>query len=318
MSILSTVTFDMDDLGVLATGYNIKTPFTPVVYDRAVPRMLEALDEAGIKATFFVIAGDIDTESKRGRLREIASCGHEIANHSFAHGNLLGFDRKATREDTVRSTQTLGDIIGAPVLGYRGPSLSLNEHLLEILEELGYEYDSSANPTVFFFLEWVLLYLRNIGKKHFLSSLWFKHALAKSSPYPIAAPSFFKKATRGQLLELPISHVPYLNVPFYATVHFMVPPMYPLFRRLYFTNRHAVYHAHALDFLDLEHDGIPPAFSVHPALKAPPASRRDYFARAFADIRANSQQVVTALEMARALRAGDPSRPAPPANTTAR
>lgn len=305
MSTLSSVTFDMDDLGVLATGYNIRTPFSPVVYDKAVPRMLEALDQAGIKATFFVIAGDIDTGWKRERVREIASCGHEVANHSFAHGNLLGFDRQATRADTIHSTELLSDVLGAPVLGYRAPSLSLNEHLLEALEELGYEYDSSANPTPFFVLEWVLLYLRNIGKKHFLSPLWLKHALAKSSPYPIAAPSFFKPAANGKLMELPISHVPYLTVPFYATVHFMIGAMYPLFKRLFFTNSHVVYHAHALDFLDAEQDGIPPAFTIHPALKATPRSRKRYFANAFRDIRTNSDKVVTALQMARALRATD-------------
>ena len=39
----------------------------------------------------------------------------------------------------------LEDIVGRPVFGYRAPSFSITEHLVEVLGDAGYFYDSSYN-----------------------------------------------------------------------------------------------------------------------------------------------------------------------------
>lgn len=49
----------------------------------ATPAILDALDAAGAKATFFVIAQQV--EQHRGVIREILARGHEIGEHGYAH-----------------------------------------------------------------------------------------------------------------------------------------------------------------------------------------------------------------------------------------
>lgn len=299
---IASITFDMDDLDVLTRGaYKINEPFSPVVYRKAVPRMLELLDEVSLNASFYVIVKDINN-SNRKILREIHDAGHEIANHSYLHGNLLGYSKEETRQDTIKSTKILSDIIGKRICGYRGPSLTHNNYLMETLVELGYEYDSSINPTFFFILEWIYIYLNHIGEKNILSYFWIKHALSKSFPYMISPPSFFKHVDDGDLVELPISHVPYLNVPFYPTFHFMFPFTYSLFKKRFYKNRFLVYHAHAIDFLDIDEDDVPESFRKHPGISLPWSRKRSYFQRVFKEIRENYSRVVTAMDMARQFR----------------
>jgi hypothetical protein len=49
------------------------------------------------------------------------------------------------REDLGNSKKLLEDIIGARVYGYRAPSFSISDEILKLIEEAGYEYDSSYN-----------------------------------------------------------------------------------------------------------------------------------------------------------------------------
>ncbi len=295
----AAITFDMDELDVLAEGYGVKDPFRPVVYAKAVPRMLELLSETGIKASFYVIGRDAKDAESRAALKEIAGCGHEIGNHSYGHKHLLRSTIDETREDTVRSTGLLEDITGRKISGYRGPSLTFNDHLMEILLDLGYEYDTSVNPTFFFIGEWFYLFFSRASIRNKPDLFFVRHALSPSSPYGIAPPSFFKRRHVAKMVELPISHVPFLNVPFYATFHFLFPFSYSFLKGLFYTNPYLVYHAHALDFLDIEKDGIPGAFRKHPGLGMPWPRKREYFKKVFEEIKVSYPSVGTAREMAR-------------------
>jgi peptidoglycan/xylan/chitin deacetylase (PgdA/CDA1 family) len=51
--------------------------------DRGLDRLLELMQEAEARATFFVVGEQV--ESAPGRLREIVSCGHEISVHCYRH-----------------------------------------------------------------------------------------------------------------------------------------------------------------------------------------------------------------------------------------
>ena len=45
----------------------------------------------------------------------------------------------------MQSKRLLEDITGAPVRGYRAPSFSISEEVLQVVRECGYDYDSSFN-----------------------------------------------------------------------------------------------------------------------------------------------------------------------------
>jgi polysaccharide deacetylase family protein (PEP-CTERM system associated) len=111
-------------------------------------KLLELLDEFSIKATFFVLAHTI--ESKPELLRQIYNAGHEIASHGYSHELIYNQTRRDFFNETKKSKNILEDIIGSRVNGYRASNWSITEKSLwaiDILQELGFEYDSSIYPT---------------------------------------------------------------------------------------------------------------------------------------------------------------------------
>ena len=106
-------------------------------------RILELFEKQGIKATFFVLGWC--AKKNPDLIREILKSGHEIASHGNGHVMCNQLSLKDLREDLSRSQKILEDITGVRVNGYRAPSFSVNDHVIEILKEFGYLYDSSYN-----------------------------------------------------------------------------------------------------------------------------------------------------------------------------
>ena len=61
----------------------------PSYLDIFVPYVLKILEELDLKITFFIVGQDADFEKNHSMLRSLAEAGHEIANHSFKHENLV-------------------------------------------------------------------------------------------------------------------------------------------------------------------------------------------------------------------------------------
>jgi polysaccharide deacetylase family protein (PEP-CTERM system associated) len=95
------------------------------------------------KATFFVLGWV--AERLPHLVREIQSRGHEIASHGYSHELCQGQAVECLREDLTKSKRLLEDITGNPVYGYRAPSFSISDHVLNLIREAGYLYDSSFN-----------------------------------------------------------------------------------------------------------------------------------------------------------------------------
>lgn len=111
--------------------------------ERNTYRILELFDHHQIEATFFVL-GWI-AEKCPDLIRNIHNHGHEIASHGFDHRLCSAVTLQALREDIKRSKSMLEDITGQAVRGYRAPSFSITEKLVETLGDLGFTYDSSYN-----------------------------------------------------------------------------------------------------------------------------------------------------------------------------
>jgi peptidoglycan/xylan/chitin deacetylase (PgdA/CDA1 family) len=78
-------------------------------------------------------------------VREIHSRGHEVASHGYGHELCSQSSIDDLKEDLAKSKKLLEDIIGERVYGYRAPSFSISDEILKLIEEAGYEYDSSYN-----------------------------------------------------------------------------------------------------------------------------------------------------------------------------
>jgi polysaccharide deacetylase family protein (PEP-CTERM system associated) len=122
-------------------------PTYPRRLTRSVGQLLELLDGAGARGTFFTLGWVADHEP--AVVRQIAAAGHEIASHGYWHRRLTTQTAAEFREDLRASKKALEDACGTVVTGFRAPSFSLvpgREWAFDILVEEGFRYDSSIFP----------------------------------------------------------------------------------------------------------------------------------------------------------------------------
>ena len=106
---------------------------------RALPRVLEALDEAGLRATFFVEG--LNTELYPETLVELAAAGHEVACHGWQHERWGALDPDTERERLQRSVDGMR-ALGLRPVGFRPPGGALTAATPDLLRELGFSYCS--------------------------------------------------------------------------------------------------------------------------------------------------------------------------------
>ena len=99
------------------------------------PRVLEALRDAGVTATFNVMGHN--AVAHRSLLREVVAAGHELGNHTFSHQTLPQLTPAQTRDEIVRCQETVEDLVGVPMAGFRPPRGMLTGYALRVCAELG-------------------------------------------------------------------------------------------------------------------------------------------------------------------------------------
>ena len=114
--------------------------------ERNTMRMIEILESSHARATFFVLGWV--AEKCPQLVRAIAAAGHEVASHGYGHEHVYSLRPSEFRSDVVRSKRYLEDLTGKAVRGYRAPSFSITDWAIPILQEVGFNYDSSAVQTI--------------------------------------------------------------------------------------------------------------------------------------------------------------------------
>jgi polysaccharide deacetylase family protein (PEP-CTERM system associated) len=115
--------------------------------ERSTRELLDELSRAHVKATVYIV-GEIAI-SHPGLVREICANGHEVGSHSWDHRRVHTFTPKSFREDVRRSKDTLEQVTGCEVVGFRAPTFSIMSETawaIDVLAESGFEYDSSIFP----------------------------------------------------------------------------------------------------------------------------------------------------------------------------
>lgn len=112
-------------------------------------RTLDLLDDLGITATFFVVADVVDNYP--GLVEAISDRGHEIGCHGLHHECAIDPDTKEPRfsqaeySDRLRTAKAmLEEASGKRVNGYRAPGAYVAGWILDVLEDIGFQYDSSV------------------------------------------------------------------------------------------------------------------------------------------------------------------------------
>lgn len=101
----------------------------------------DLLNTHRISSTFFVI-GEL-VHHYGSILRELAMEGHDIGCHGWGHIRPLTMSVTAFKGDLERSKGEIEEAIGDPLFGYRAPCFSLDRERLDIVQGVGFSYDSS-------------------------------------------------------------------------------------------------------------------------------------------------------------------------------
>lgn len=110
-------------------------------------RLLDLFEQADAKATFFTLGCVAAAHPQI--VKRIVADGHELASHGWDHWAVFDQNRSTFLADVTRARETLEDIGGTPVKGYRAASFSIDERspwAYDALAEAGYRYSSSSHP----------------------------------------------------------------------------------------------------------------------------------------------------------------------------
>lgn len=110
-------------------------------------RLLDLLEAYDTRATFFVLGWV--AERYPSLVTDIVSRGHEVACHGYLHRLAYQLGPVEFRRDVQRALAILQDLVGGEVRGFRAASYSIvagTMWVIDILIELGFEYDSSIFP----------------------------------------------------------------------------------------------------------------------------------------------------------------------------
>jgi polysaccharide deacetylase family protein (PEP-CTERM system associated) len=108
-------------------------------------RLMNLFDRIGngFKATFFVLGWIADRHPQL--VREIHDRGHEVASHGYSHLMCTQMEPAEVENDLKKSKEILEGITGKPIIGFRAPNFSISDRIIPLIEEAGYQYDSSYN-----------------------------------------------------------------------------------------------------------------------------------------------------------------------------
>jgi peptidoglycan/xylan/chitin deacetylase (PgdA/CDA1 family) len=140
----STLVLTFDNLGeasALERGEQPVAPGRDPSVTRALPWLLDKLDQHGLFATFFVEA--INCELYPDAVQEIVAGGHEIGHHGWAHETWRALSPQHERDALARGLDAFENL-GVRPRGFRPPGGDLTARTPALLRELGFDWCSPA------------------------------------------------------------------------------------------------------------------------------------------------------------------------------
>lgn len=275
---------------------------------RCLPRFADLFARAGIKATFFVVGRDlIEDAAGKGLLAELARDGHELASHSFSHPyDLVRLPHAEIAEEIDRAHEVVGACAGQAPVGFRAPGYEISGAVLDLLCARSYRYDSSAFPSVPYYVAKAAIMgaMRVLGRRSgsFLGSP--RVLGAPTTPYHPAAGDVYRPGGLP-IWELPIAVTPGLRLPVIGTSLVAAPGW--MRRRLVAASVRRPFlnlELHGIDLADADSDRFPAALIAHqPDLRRSLRIKLAALEATLAQIRASGATFRTLAEIPSALAA---------------
>ena len=259
---IAGLSVDVDSVASHLEGYGFVRPEDDGAALRiAVPRAMDLFESLGGRATFFLIGEE--AERQPDVVASIAERGHEVASHSMTHAlPFANLDDDRARVEIEDSKSLLERLSGEEVVGFRAPSWDADPDLCARLVRAGYRYDASAYPSLM-----LPLLRREIASRSSAGSVRTTSGLWDGVFGPTGIHRL--ETAAGPIWEVPICTTPWARLPYYHTLRYVLPG--PAFRSIGAwarTRRGPVtYQFHAVDFLDVHHDGLDARIGRHPGMQ---------------------------------------------------
>lgn len=263
------------------------------IYRIAVPRLMGFLATIDIPATLFVIGKDLEKRGQQMLLREATALGNELGNHSYAHDYALRDKEKhVVRDDIQRAHDTISEIYGQDVVGFRTPGYNVSGRILNVLAELDYAYDSSVFPCPPYYAAkaGVMAARRIIGKRSRSAMTLPQTLMAPKTPYFPSPRAFWRRAQHETKLpyEIPMCVVPGIRFPIIGTSLHLVSGrrfdlLCPTIHRAHPDLLNLEFHA--IDFVDSTDIRDPDLAKVQPDLRIPWATKKQRYTSIFNTIK---------------------------------
>jgi peptidoglycan-N-acetylglucosamine deacetylase len=280
----------------------------PSYFDLVVPRIIELLQDANTKITFFIVGQDAALEKNHAALRQITTAGHEVGNHSFRHEPWLHLYSEAELEQEIDQAETaIATATGQRPNCFRGPGFSLSRTVIKVLTRRGYACDASTFPTFLGPVARMVYFMTSKLDKADLEQRnqlfgTFKDGLRPLKPYRL-------QTEVGTLIEIPVTTLPLIKVPMHVSYVLYLSVFSPFLAKLYFrfaialcklTGVQLSLLLHPLDFMGVD-DNIP-EMSFFPAMNLPVSRKLKFMRYIFKTLNAQFT-IVTMGEHARAIAA---------------
>lgn len=151
------ITVDFDANSCFPGSLNLHTP---AVLERGrfggqigAPRVLEALNERGIRSTWFIPGHTLRTH--RAICKSLKVSGpyegfHELGAHGYIHENVSDFSYTKEEQVMKNALQAFDELELPTPVSYRSPAWDYSPNTLDILEKYGFKYDSSLMASDFY------------------------------------------------------------------------------------------------------------------------------------------------------------------------
>lgn len=215
---LASVSLDVDNLwSYMKThgdpGWEARPTYLPTFF----PIVLDALDRAGVRITFFLVGLDCDREENVPSIASVVPRGHEVGNHSYEHEPWLHlYAPDALVREIEGAERAIEGASGQRPLGFRGPGFSWCPELLRILAARGYLYDASTFPTFLgplaraYYFWTAKLSPEERAQRQALFGSW-REGFRPIDPYR------WDLGAGRSLLEIPVTTMPLARAPFHLS-----------------------------------------------------------------------------------------------------
>jgi peptidoglycan-N-acetylglucosamine deacetylase len=300
---LASISVDLDEIPCYAAIHGLDVPAGAehAIYERALPRLAALFARENVPATFFAIGRDLEREENRARVRGLSGSGHEVANHSYHHPyDLTRKPRGEILEDVAKGAEAIVRATGQTPVGFRAPGYTITDDVFEVLEDLGYTYDSSVFPCPAYWSAKTLAIaaIRARGRHSHSVVDDPRVLLAPADPYRRGAP-YWKRG--GGLLELPIGvtrdgtgRMPYIG----TSVVLSGEPGARVLTEMVAGRPFVNLELHGIDLADAEEDGLTWLGPHQPDLRRSARAKEAALRSALATLRRHGYELVTLAEAA--------------------